>query len=321
MKQNLYHLKTMKFYYKLFFVAVVCFCYNSCKNETVQIEKTRLIPFSQSNEVDEKGIVRDSSVNYFPECIFIDTVDYFVGENGQLFNTLNISKSRYSKISSTPIEELRDTSIIIIDTTTMHFSEESYLLYKIGEPSLSNHYLGKKIYRIIALRSFDNCLIIRIENDEEKIHVYSKEVKIKNYFKTIVSKTNFQHLSIGRDSINVGDTIYSDFGAYSYSSYNLLFSKEHILNPSLWTDFEALIDSSGFWKAKPQLYLNYVQVDGSMWILEGHAKEGYQIRRIPNPFNYNNCSYNRQNDDNKANYARIFQKLIEYSNFTDFKFY
>lgn len=334
MKQNLYTIEAMKFYYKLFFVAVVCFCYNSCKNETVQIEKTRLIPFSQSNEVDEKGVVKDSTVNYFPECIFIDTVDYFVGENGQLFNALHISKNRYSKISSTPIEELRDTSIIMIDTTTMRFALESYLLYKMQEPSLSNRYLDKDIYRIVSLRSFHSPVVIRIEKSKNKVQVISKELnrhitypfykysdKVIVFTPPVIKGVKTVEFSYEEQYAKAKAHTDSMVAKYNNTNYFLTTNDLKELPFSAWRDIEAMVDSSNFWKSKPMLYLNHVQLDGSMWILEGHTREGYQIRRIPSPFNYNNCSYNRQNDDNKANYARVFQKIIEYSNFTDFKFY
>ncbi len=53
---------------------------------------------------------------------------------------------------------------------------DSYLLFKFNEPILSDHYLGKQIYRITANRSFHEPIVIRIEKSSTNVTLRVKKL-------------------------------------------------------------------------------------------------------------------------------------------------
>lgn len=265
----------------ILFPFVILLFHNGCfqNSHNHVIEKSKVIQYTHYSNIDKNGYPLDSPFYYFPKGIFIDTINCFVGKLGNPVKSLFTSKEYYSHVHDVPIENLKDTFDIEIDTT--YFSEESYLLYKMHEPSLSDHYLNKEIYRMIAFRSFDNPLVIRIENDNGKIKVYNKELKINIHYKKEILAVRFVPPIIDGESAQINEELSPDsIDVYNYSTFDLVIDEHTILSKVLWNNLEAIIDSSSFWRTKPELYLNHIQLDGSMWFLEGHTEKGYQVKRI-----------------------------------------
>ena len=187
------------------------------------------------------------------------------------------------------------------------------------EPVLSDKFLGKDIYRVIALRSFNKPVVIRIENNKGKISIVSKELNrpITYPFFSLGDVVFFEPPSIKgvrqkideeyrKATIRENDSIRS---LLNNTNYYLTLDEKTAVPSSVWDSLEVLVDSAKFWKTKPELYLNFLQIDGSMWYIEGHFKSGYQIKRIPSPhFSKSNYPYGYDKNDY---YAQIFKFLFE----------
>ncbi|MDR3218053.1 MAG: hypothetical protein LBU22_03595 [Dysgonamonadaceae bacterium] len=96
---------------------------------------------------------------------------------------------------------------------------------------------------------------------------------------------------------------------YNNANYYLTLDNRKDISLSVWDSLEIMIDSAKFWKTPPELYINYQQIDGSMWFLEGHFQSGYQIKRIPSP-HFSPEKYLHKYDK-EGHYADIFRFLIE----------
>ena len=285
------------------------------------------IDFTHSKELDNFGIPSDSAIGYFPEKLFTDTVLCYITPSGQIVDPKYFKKEEQIRIYGGTLEELRDT--FKIETDSFAFRMTSYMLYKMQEPVLSDRFLGYDAYRIIALRSFHNPIVIRIENNKGKISIISKRLnrQITYPFFTLLPFIMFEPPQIKgvrqkidyekqyeiereHDSLRI---------VLNNANYYLTLNDKKEISSSVWNSLEVLVDSAKFWETKPELYLNHIQLDGSMWYIEGHFKSGYQIKRIPNP-HFSKRKYPHGYDKNDY-YAQIFRFLFESAELVDEEFY
>ena len=296
----------------LLFLLVYCSQEN---NKQVYVE------FTKCKELNNIGFISDSTINYFPEKLFTDTVSCYITPSGQICDPKLFGKKEQILIHGGTLEELRDT--FKIETDTSYFRKTSYMLFKMKEPVLSDRFLGRNIYRIIGLRSFHEPIVIRIENDKGKVTIVSKKLNryiTYPFLKLLDTVVMFEPPKINgaKDKIDFkkqyeiakreNDSLCN---LYNNTNYYLLLNEKKEVMPPVWDSLEILIESSKFWKTKPELYLNHYQIDGSMWYIEGHFKSGYQIKRIPNP-HFSKLKYQHNYDKNDY-YAHIFRFLIENS--------
>lgn len=303
----------------LFLLSLIC-----CKEPVEsKIEKSVLIPFSGNKGFNNKGMPLDSLSDYFPDSIFTDSVKYYINRYGGLINPIHMDKELYTLIhKDITIDQLKDTIVVETDTITDHFASVSYMLYKMGEPSLSHHYLGNDIYRIISLRSFHRPFIIRVEKENNKINIYYKMLnrEITYPFMVLSDKVViFEPPQIDGEPPIIIDyeeqykiakrETDSLVAIYNNTNYYNIINENINVSHNTWDSLEVIVDSSKFWKSKPQLYLNHVQIDGSKWIIEGHTKQGYQVKRIPSP-HFKEYEFSHGYDKNNY-YACIFKLLAE----------
>ena len=276
------------------------------------------VDFTHSKELDDFEISSDSTICYFPEQLFTDTILCYITPSGQIIDPKYFEKEMQIRIYGGSMEELRDT--FKIETDSFDFKMTSYMLYKMQEPVLSDRFLGKDTYRIIALRSFHKPVIIKIEKHRGKISIISKELnrritypffvlapyirfkppQIKGICQKIDNEKQYEIAKREHDSLR---------NVLNNSNYYLTLNDKKEIPFSVWDSLEVLVDSAKFWKTKPELYLNNIQIDGSMWYIEGHFKSGYQIKRIPSP-HFSKSKYPHGYDKNDC-YAQIFRFFFE----------
>lgn len=281
------------------------------------------------------GMPKDSSSKYFPAQLFIDTIPCLLdGENLYKLNYYR-SKKDYAERFGKRFETLKDTFQMVEDT--MLLKVRSYALFKMQEPILYNHYLNRKVYRIISMRAFNPPIIVRIEKYDDSIIVLSKKLN-KNirypfmvyggsdslfymtpdigFFDTISKKIKIIN-KVKYDNKLKENKRKSDSLAkiYNVINYHLKLNQQKIISQNAWDSLETMIDSANFWRTKPNVALDYQQIDGSQWILEGHSRKGYQIKIIPSP--YFEKEIYKNPFDSTDNYAKIFKYFIKISNLKD----
>jgi hypothetical protein len=230
-----------------------------------------------------------------------------------------LNKEGYIKIHGGNIADFRDTFKVEIDS--FRFNDISYMLFKMEEPVLSDHFLNKNIYRLIALQSFNVPLVIRIEKYKNHVTILSKKLnrritypffKMENilYFDTPeqITHQSKEEKEQREKEERVQDSLNR---IVNNTNYYLTLDNAKEIPLADWDSLEALIDSAKFWNTKPEIHVNYLQIDGSMWLLEGHLRQGYQIKRIPSP-HFTPHHYPHIYDKDNC-YAAIFRFLIEES--------
>lgn len=274
---------------QLLLLILIVFLLNFCNSKS----NYTVIPFINNPLIsDINGIPKDSISPFFPKSLFYDTIKH--------------------KFDSFQLE--------------FHVKERYYLLYKMKEPILSNFYLNKEIYRITIIRSFHKPIVIKItKNDNNNVYIEIKKINRnisfpfmkyldtldKNYF-------TFEMDKISKHKLNSkNQELFKKFNNTNY--YIEEFNKE-FLKKDKWDSLLLLIDTAHFWKTKPLADFNHFQIDGSTWIIEGHNKNGYQIKIIPSPlFNKNDLNFNAF--DSKRYYVNIFQYVISLSNLKNEEIY
>jgi len=273
----------------------------ACCSQRNDIPKFVYVDFMMNNKSDKDGILIDSATSYFPENLFPDTIS--------------------------------------CDMDFFYFRATSYMLFKMNEPVLSDHFLDKNIYRLIALRSFDLPLVVRIEKKGNTVSISSKKLnrhitypflKMQEFVifdppgkKSARQKKEFeeQYQIAKRENDSL-------IAAVNNTNYYLILDDKKEYDIAVWDSLEILVDTAKFWRTKPELCLNHLSIDGSRWFLEGHFQSGYQIKRIPSPhfspggyppydendlFSRVNSFFSKYPNryDEHNYYANIFRFLIE----------
>jgi hypothetical protein len=274
----------------------------SLPNCTSTKEKLNTLPFKHEKFIDLEGISTDSSLKFFPPELIIDT------------------------------------SFAKMDLFSLKLN--SYMLFKMKEPVLHDHFLKREIYRLTALRAFNVPLLIRIEKFRDSVTLIIKKLNRGIMFPFIIYG-EVDSLAYTEPHVNEYDSTqnesyalndkdresFSDFKKRNDSiakiqnnvNYFLVLDLHKTLSISVWDSLQNQIDSTYFWRTKPDVALNYVQGDGSKWIFEGHNKFGYQIKIIPSP-HFKNYEYENEFDQDNS-YARLFYHIIKLAKLTDEKLY
>jgi hypothetical protein len=288
------------------------------QNDTTM--KSVYVDFTNDNGSNKEGIPVDSTVSYFPDVLFTDTVLCWVNSSGHVIDARYRSKEEEILIYGGSLTEFRDT--FKIESDSSHFRTVSYMLFKMKEPVLSNHFLGKNIYRLVVLRSFDLPLVIRVENKNNRTTIVSKKLNRHITYPFFVLGDFIMFDPPGKKTVRQKRELEKQYkiakiendslkAIYNNTNYYSTLNNNQEIQSSVWDSLEIQIDSVQFWNTKPELYLNSIQIDGSMWILEGHSQSGYQIKRIPSP-HFSPSKYPHEYDKNSY-YVNLFRFLIETS--------
>ena len=163
--------------------------------------------------------------SYFPISAFVDLPnDWRINYSVNVIDYVSGSDFKYYGVES---------AIFSINWYSKH-------LVALEEPVLSDS-LPKKIFRFTYLRTFDNPIVIRIENANDTISIYWK----------------------------VSD------GAGGYEPGKLIKNKKKALTVSDWEKIENEISSIKFWSL-PTVE-KVLGTDGSQWILEGKTLGNYHV--------------------------------------------
>ena len=172
-------------------------------------------------------------------------------------------------------------------------SSMSYALYKMKEPLLYNHFLGKVTYRIFWHRSLRPAIAMRIEFD----HGFAS-VTIKRLNRTIqypflpwgnphiYNKEKSPEWNARADKKN--DSLVKVLNNCNY--YNIIH-RGLFLTHTESDSLVNLITECNFWETNPS-FKPTMQIDGDDWIIEGQNEYGYQIKLFPDLFH---SSYENRN--------------------------
>ena len=169
-------------------------------------------------ETDSLNIPLNLGVYYFPIEFLIDTI------NTYLYHTV------------------LDNGFIYRRTDQAHYLNWWYSeqLFAFKEPLLYNGYFRHEIYRFTWLRSFDEPVVIRVENKDESIRLFVKMINNNRIYKA--------------EEILINDTI--------------------VLSTFQWTELNEKLNKIDFWNIDPIENTNgSMGTDGAQWILEG-LKDG-----------------------------------------------
>jgi len=306
------------------------FTLTCCKDKK---DKIIAIDYCETKSIcNVDGTPKDSLSKYFPAQLFIDSIPCILdGENLFKLNYFG-SKKDYAARFGKSFESLKDTFQMVEDTFLLKI--KSYTLFKMQEPILYNHYLDRKVYRMTSLRAFNPPIVVRIEKNNDSIIIIFKKLN-KNirypfmvyggsdslfymtpdigFYDTlskkmkIINKVKYDKQL--KENKRINDSLSS---IYNVIDYHLKLNKRKAISVTQWDSLEKMIDSANFWRTKPNVALDYPQIDGSRWILEGHSKNGYQIKIIPSP-NFEKEIY-KNTFDSTDNYARIFKYFMKITN-------
>jgi hypothetical protein len=312
---------------KTLLITILLILISSCKNQT----DYNVVEFNANcNCCDEFGFPLDSTAKYFPEDLFNDTIPCILDESSIKRLDNYGTKENFAKLYKKDINNLKDTFEIAEDTLLLKYI--SYALYKMNEPILYDHYLNKEIYRILSMRAFNPPLVISIENYLGNISITFKKLNKAIRYPFMVYVTENDSILYCQPDVAAYDPIQkktiviytlsytklylknkkfqdSMAKAYNVINYKLIENRQVAVSKRVWNSLQIKIDSSNFWQTKPNIALDYPLIDGSRWILEGHTKEGYQIKIIPSP-NFDNYDYVNYFDEDNS-YVKIFKYLIK----------
>ena len=285
-----------------------------------------LVSFKPIENCNENGLSRDSSIAYYPIDILCDTLPGFFNGYGIIPSS---EKKMYAKFINVDINTLKDT--FYIEKKGARFIEmNSYMYFKMKEPVLHSHYLGKVIYRLTSIRSKgESPLVVTIEKSRDSVVLITKELNRRIDYPFIkdagpvvfVAPSNIMSEDdrITRQN-HINDSIAK---VYRNCNYHLVINKRIRISKAVWDSLELLVDSVDFWKSKSVLDISRIEDDDSRMIFEGHIKDGYQIRIMPSLHLYKerNSRAKCDNYDSKNNYTKIVRYIMNHTGLTDSEIY
>jgi hypothetical protein len=164
-------------------------------------------------QVDNNGIPVDSNQLYFPLELFPE-ISYESGEFQLIDNTFD----------------------------TLRVKAHSDFLRKTQEPILFNELFEGNAFRFIWYRTFENPIIIRIENFQNQ---YNLSWKLTD-------------------------------GAGGYDLGELYITGTKNIDENIWKEFNQLINKSGFWRDETLISELLIE-DADQWILEGKYNDKYHM--------------------------------------------
>ena len=205
----------------LIFIILLCFgCTDSNQNNQRGYRHDLTVSDKLGKPTNEKSF-------YFDPVSFRDTFPIPTYFAEPPYDTIDLIK--------VPKDKIKKDFKIKTDSLSLEWFSE--VLADNQEPVLSNYYLGKDIYRLTWLRTFDQSIVIKIIKDKNK---YSIETKRLNWNDRKYS-TSTKGITV--DIVSELDDMLEKFNFFKTESYN-------------W-------DAPGF--------------DGSEWILEVHLSDRYHF--------------------------------------------
>lgn len=230
-------------------------------------------------------------------------------------------------------------------------SINSYMYYVLKEPILYNYFLNKNIYRLTINRSFDEPIVIRVENDGKKIKIVSKKLNKTISFPFYVYGRDWYNQHEYPEDVAILDAdgelikvinekkykqlidIYKQYDdsmskIYNVMDYKISFENESYIDKSVWDSLTYLVENANFWTSGYYSFVNYPDPDASAWVIEGHSKFGYQCIKIYSPFTseFGNGHENKKELDKmayqnkiKSKYAKLFKYIVSKTKLVDEK--
>ena len=164
--------------------------------------------------------------SYFPISAFVDLPNDW--QTNYSINVIDFVSEFEFKVSG-------------VESAIFHINWYSKHLKALEEPILSDS-LPAKVFRFTWLRSFDNPIVIGLENNNDSIILYWKMCD----------------------------------GAGGYEPGKLIKDKKKQLSMNEWTLFLQKIDTLGFWNLKTTEN-EILGLDGAEWILEGKELGRYHV--------------------------------------------
>ncbi|WP_299890930.1 hypothetical protein [uncultured Lacinutrix sp.] len=190
-------------------------------------------------KVDSLNVPLDKNQFYFPKEMFpnIDSIQYIQQKDSSYIAKRVYSKDKY-------------------DDSVMEWYSE--YLFGMKEPLLFNRKIDNAIFRFTWLRSFDEPIVIRITETEQKYHLNWKKLKLNENHKPI----------------------------------EIILDESKSITKNEWESFNELVRKADFWNMRLGRYS--IDTDGSEWILEGVNSENYRVVSVFYPEKgdfYNACNY------------------------------
>jgi hypothetical protein len=144
-----------------------------------------------------------------------------------------------------------------------HIKYFSEVLFKVREPVLTNNYLGKEIYRVTLLRSFDPDIVVRIEKSNDGISLFEK--------------TYFQYRRSVEDSvIQSKDSMPPVHCIHTVIDSTKITQSAKKISKKDWIRFEEMTRNKKFESMPTTVKMDFGP-DGDIWLLEKHSKQGYYL--------------------------------------------
>lgn len=161
------------------------------------------------------------------------------------------------------IDSLHFHNVNKVDTSKVEWYSD--LLFATQEPILTNYYLGKEIIRFTWVRTYDEKIIIRIEKTANGIILYRKKLK---------------HLN--QDQFKTSDNSWSyPKRLYNESKFEYAKNDSRKIELKTWDDLTKRIKDNKLWQMGT--YKFSTGVDGAMWLIEIHSKDGWYLAERHSP--------------------------------------
>ncbi len=181
--------------------------------------------------------------------------------NGKLIDSLTFY---YPKVF------IHDSHTIKVVIDAFELNWYSSALYCFKEPVLYNYYLGHDIYRFLWLRSFHRPAVLTLNKEGDRVWLTTKMLNKQPEFEDelwLLPKPK----ETESNKININNHIDS-VGRKADRQADIVYNQTKELSEKEWTRFESIIDSCSFWTTP---YKTIYQIDGAVWIIEGHSKNNY----------------------------------------------
>lgn len=165
-------------------------------------------------------------ISYFPISAFVDLPNNW--QTNYSVNVLNFVPDSVFKVSG-------------VESAIFHINWYSEYLKALGEPVLTDS-LPTKVFRFTWLRSFNNPIVIGLENKNDSITLYWKMCD----------------------------------GSGGYEPGQIIEDKKKQLSINEWYRFIEKVESINFWKM-PTTENSILGTDGAQWVLEGKELGKYHI--------------------------------------------
>ncbi len=163
-------------------------------------------------------------------------------------------------------EEIVSTGTEKDESAQQHYSS---ILRAFNEPLLYNNYIGSDLYRFLWIRSFDKPVLITILKDGDRILLNTKRLDViprgDQFIKTMDFETG------ATDSVLLKSVV---------PKFEINHTKE--LEKGRWKAFEEELKRISFFNKSP-ITNKANSIDGAIWILESHQKDGYWMVQRHSP--------------------------------------